>query len=112
MPRDEWKKANDRARFGPLRLREKKRRKKRGKHARIPPNFHKQLDSLFVVHAGTPITVIRPDGSLVKMQARKNLRFGNESDDHSEEGCRTFKRYEHYLIVRQELVGIQPRGPP
>lgn len=117
MPRDKWKRANDRSRFGPVRslTKEEKSRKNRQPKPpkppkRVPANF-KKAANLYVVYAGTNAKVVRPDGSIVEFRTRKNLRFGSEANKYREEGCLTFHRFGHYLIVPVKLVGRQSSGP-
>lgn len=111
MPRDEWKIANDRAKYGPPPMKKPRKKRRRKTERKAPPNFRRKVDRLFAVYAGTPITVIRPNGTTVAMRATKNLRFGSEAKEHRVEGSSTFKRYGYYLIVKQELVGWMPSGP-
>lgn len=104
MPCNEWNKANNRAKYGPVRRYEKRRWKTRSRCKRIPPNFRKRLDFLFIIYAGTPAKVIHPNGDVTEIRTSKNLRFGSEATDHRSEGCHTFKRFGFCLVVRSELV--------
>jgi len=111
MPKDVWGKSNARAKYGPVCKTRKRTRTKSSKKKRIPSNFKNKKDFLYVVYAGTPIRVIKPNNTIVEMKATKNLRFGSESKEFQEDGHRTFKRFGHYLIVKQELTGRQTAVP-
>jgi hypothetical protein len=111
MPKDQWQKANLRVKYGPVREKQKDRRRKT-KDKRFPPNFKQSSEPLYIVYAGTPAKVIRPDGTSIHMRTTKNLRFAHESKDHREDGCCTFYRFGHFLLVSSRSVGRQTIGRP
>jgi len=100
MPKDSWKRANDRAKYGPVRYSKRPKQKRK----RIPKNFRYPAKCIFLVNIGTPALVIAPNGAEVEMQTRKTLRFGQPAKRHLREGHHTFHRRGFHLIVANEHV--------
>ena len=103
MPRDNWKRANERAKYGPIRRTGAKRKPLKGKK-RIPPNFRYPAEYVFLINIGTPITAIRPDGTEVNMTTTKTLRFGKQTQKYAKKGHHAFHRRGFHLIVANQYV--------
>ena len=112
MPQDQWRQANNRAKYGPVVSTNTTVlvRKKRRRHMGRRPNPSWGITNLFIIYAGTPAKVIRPNGESLSMRTRKELRFGSVSQDHQEEGHFTFKRFGYWLIVPAKLIGRRLSG--
>lgn len=108
MPKDEWRIASNRAKYGPVgepkRWTRKRKKRRWSRKKRIPPNFRKQLEYVFLVNIGTPAVVVQPDGAEIEMRTTKTLRFGKQAKQHLRDGCHTFHRLGYHLIVADEHV--------
>ena len=104
MPRDEWKRAADRAKYGPVHY-EKKAKKERRKSAPKADTKKPRTVEVFILHIRTPISVIKPNGSEIQMETTKTLKFFKQAKLHLREGFHTFERRGFYLIVESKYVG-------
>ena len=104
MPRDEWKRANDRAKYGPVphEKRERKPRKQRKQRKQREAPADKWV---YIIHIKTPAIAIKPDGTEKHINTTKTLRFGKQATGHRRPGFHTFQRRGFYLIVDNIYVG-------
>jgi len=102
MPRDEWKVATDRAKYGPVKYAKKKAKKHR--RDRVRGESGHDTCWVFLIHLRTPVIVIRPNGTEEEIETTKTLKFWKRSKEHSREGYCTFERRGFYLIVPNEHV--------
>ena len=101
MPRDDWKRASDRAKYGPVQYKKRKKQRPKKKVVEKKPS----RIWVFIIHVGTPALAIKPNGTRELINTTKTLRFSKQATNHRIEGFSTFNRRGFYLIVENKHVG-------
>jgi len=106
MPRDDWKRAADRAKYGPVRYSKNKPAWKKASKAQS--NHHR-----FEIPIGTVVSICKDDDedrSWVAHTTRKRLRFYKEHrthDCHGSSGAVIFKMMGYLILTRRETCDIR-----